>query len=134
MGYNITVLNTDDASLIFYTRDGLLDYTLTNSTIVLTNAIGGNGIKLTNGSMTWDDLSLTTYMYVFDDGSEIKHYGYANGVLYVNGVVNTDAQPITITATGVSGVTGTIIKLSIFDKTKSAEYIKINYEEESKYW
>ena len=134
MGYNITVLNTDDESLIFYTRDGLCDYTPTNSTIVLTNATSGNGIILSNGSMTWDELSLTSYMYVFDDGSEIKHYGYAKGVLYVNGVVNTDAQPITITATGVSGVTGTIIKLSIFNESKSAEYIKINYEDESKYW
>ena len=130
-------LHTNDVSLMLYTRNGIADYSTVGSagkTLTLTNAIVGNGIVFTSGSMTWGVVPLTTVIYTFDSGSGVNHYAIADGVKYLNGVVDVSTFPITVTSTGISGVTGKLHSLSIFNEVKSASYIDLDYENESKYW
>ena len=130
----IEVLRTDDTSLQFYTRDGITDYSMSKKTITLSNAIGGNAIVLTNGGMSWAALTVTAYNYVFDDGSGIKHYAVIDGQLYIDGVSSVEAIPFVVSATGFSGVTGTIYKLAVYDENPSVADNVMDYENEAKYW
>ena len=125
----------NDESLILATVDGIEDLSPNKYALSTSNAIVGNGVKLSNGSMTWDSITPVTVVLVFDpeDGSGIKHYVSTNGTVYTN-AVETGSMPFAITATGISNVTGTIYKLEIYNDAKSAEWIMENYEKESRYW
>jgi len=128
------ILATDDTSLVFGTENGFDDLS-GKSNITTTNAIVGKNIVLTNGSISWNSLTPTTFVYVYDpdDGTGLKHYASSNGTVYTNGVVG-GSLPFSVGATGISGVTGRITKLKIFDEIKTADWIKFDYEKESKYW
>ena len=125
----------NDESLILATVDGIEDLSPNKYSLSTSNAIVGNGVKLSNGSMTWDSITPITVVLVFDpeDGSGVKHYVSTNGTVYTN-TIETGSMPFAITATGISGVTGKIHKLEIYSDTKSLNWIKINYEKEIRYW
>jgi hypothetical protein len=119
-------------SLVFATINGITDLSGKN-TITTSNAIVGNGIVLTTGTVTWQTLTPTSYVYVWEDSDGIiNHYGY-NGTVFTNGVAG-GTQPITVGATGISSATGKLHSIKIYNEAKSAEWIKQDYLNAVKYW
>lgn len=123
----------NDESLVLGTVDGIEDLSLNKYSLSVSNCIVGRGINFTNGSLSWQSLTPISYVYVFTapNGSKV-HYAF-NGTLYTNGVEG-GVQPLNITSTGISGVTGYLSTLKIYSSVKSADWIKLDYANESKYW
>ena len=121
-----------DVDVVIATRDGFAELSRKNS-VSITDGILGNKIVLDNGAVLWSSTNISSYIYVFDNGTEIAHYAYTNLKYYKN-CVEVQRLPFHFTATGVSGVTGTIHKIEIYNIDKSLEFLHIDYHKESRFW
>jgi len=129
-----TVKKLEDPTVTFSTTDGIDELSGINA-VSTTNSVIGKDIVLTNGNITWNDVYIVSYVYVYDadDGAGFAHYAYSEGIFYKNGAV-VGSHPIEVTATGILGVTGMIRNITIFNEVKSSEWVQLDFERESYYW
>jgi hypothetical protein len=123
-------------TLVFATFNGI-DELSTKNTIAVSNGIVGSRVVLSNGSITWTSIPvIASYIYVYDpdDGTGIAHYASSGDIFYKNGEVDVEAHPITITPTGITGVTGIITRLEVYNATITVDDILVDYANELRFW
>ena len=90
----------------------------------------GNGrYRFTSGGITWPSVTLTSYCFWWNDGSIWKFYATDGTTTWANGVSGA-TLPITITATGFSGATGTLSGFRGFLDVKDTMYFEDLYKKE----
>lgn len=115
-----------DSTLLLNLVHGDRDLSRYDVDITNTNAIVGNGIDYTNGGTTWSSITFVSYAYSYLTGGTWKRYFYDGSTVYTNGVA-TGSLPVTISATGFSGVTAKMQDIVLFNNAKTVDYILRDY-------
>ena len=117
-----------DTSVELSVVDGTKDISKNERALIITNAVVGSEMVFTNGGITWSSIPLTSYDYWWRASATAAwvHYGYDGTNVYTNGVL-TGSLPVTVTTTGFSGVTGTMVGLRVYSEVKAAAFFLDRY-------
>ena len=117
-----------DTSVELSVVDGTKDISKNERALTLTNCVAGNEMVFTNGGLAWTAIPLTGYEYWWRASSTAAwvHYATDGTTVYTNGVA-TGSLPVTVTTTGFSGVTGTMVGLRVYSEAKSIQFYLDRY-------
>ena len=117
-----------DTSVELSVLDGTKDISKNERALTVTNAVIGTEMVFTNGALTWTSIPLTGYEYWWraNATSAWVHYATDGTNVYTNGVL-TGSLPVTVTTTGFSGVTGTMVGLRCYSEVKTVAFFLDRY-------
>jgi hypothetical protein len=117
-----------DTSVELSVVDGTKDISKNERALTITNAVIGNEMVFTNGGLAWAAIPLTGYEYWWRASAtaEWVHYGFNGTTTYTNGVA-TGSLPVTVTTTGFSGATGTMVGLRCYSEAKTLAFYLDRY-------
>jgi hypothetical protein len=117
-----------DISVELSVVDGTKDISKNERALIITNAVVGTEMVFANGGISWSAIPLTGYEYWWRASATAAwvHYGYDGTNVYTNGVL-TGSLPVTVTTTGFSGVTGTMVGLRVYSEAKTDEFYLNRY-------
>ena len=117
-----------DTSVELSVVDGTKDISKNERDLTITNAIVGTEMVFTNGGIAWTAIPLAGYEYWWRASATAAwvHYATDGTNVYTNGVL-TGSLPVTVTTTGFSGVTGTMVGLRVYSEAKTDEFYLNRY-------